>query len=451
LVPIIRALPGPALVSSIEPGIFDKTVLARRFRRPSVRWRWLSRLARRWLTVREFPVAVVDFSASDRRYAAGYPPVRWSPILGCADYPVAYRRALALIAGTDRAAHRGGGADNDQFFRDSAAEVLAAWLHAADLAGKDLDELLNWLRRPDDPTGARILRDEHRAEPSAAVNLGRHLDPAAARTTSGVLRYLTLALNAVATTEGRALCGRRGEAQFDMAGLIQAQGTVYVLADTSRIERSRPLLSLFAAEMFLAAETAALHSRKRRLPVPFIAVLDELRYGIAVPNLPYVASAQRKYGIGYVYSVQTASQEDTVYGPDAPALRAAAGVSIIGGIDIDSARELSDRAGRTPVVTPTRGARSHQESLQVYDTLTVADQQQLGDGHAVVIARGLAPFLAQVPSLHDHRATARAIARETAIVARDVAGARNRDRATHTDHTTAAAAGMQTTPPGETS
>src|SRR5207302_597543 len=164
--------------------------------------------------------------------------------------------------------------------RDSAAEVLAAWLHAADLAEQDIDELLSWLRQPDDPTPARILRDDPTAEASAAVNLNRHLDPAAARTTSGVLRYLTLALNGLAT-------------------------------------------------------------------------------------------AQRKYNIGYVYGVQTASQEDTVYGPDAPALRAAAGVSIIGGIDVDSARELADRAGSTPVVTPTHGVDLHHEYIQVQDALTV--------------------------------------------------------------------------------
>ncbi|MGH3821205.1 MAG: hypothetical protein ACRDRE_26385, partial [Pseudonocardiaceae bacterium] len=77
--------------------------------------------------------------------------------------------------------------------------------------------------------------------------------------------------------------------------------TVYLLADPGRIERARPLLSLFAAEMFLAAETAALRTRRTRLPAPYIAVLDELRYSITVPNLPYVASAQRKFGIGYVY------------------------------------------------------------------------------------------------------------------------------------------------------
>lgn len=450
LVPIIRALPGPALVASIEPGIFDKTVTARQFRRPALRWRWLSRVARPWLRVVEYPVAVVDFSGPERRFAAGYPAVHWSPILGCDDYAVAYRRALALVTGADRSAAQqsAGGGENSQFFRDSASEVLAAWLHAADLAALDIDQVLGWLRQPDDPAPTRILRDDHRAEPSAAVNLGRHLDPAAARTTSGVLRYLTLALTSVATSEGRVLCGRRRDEQFDMPAHITAGGTVYLLADTSRIERTRPLLSLFAGEIFMAAEAVALGARQRRLPQPFIGVIDEVRYGITIPNLPYIASAQRKFNIGYIYGVQTASQEDAVYGPDAAALRAAAGVSIIGGIDVDSARELSDRAGPTPVVTSTRGADVHNEYIQVQDTLTIADQQRLADGHAVVIARGLAPFLAFVPSYRDTRASARRIDREADTVAQRVARAQERDGATHHSHTAAASTGADFPPPG---
>lgn len=448
LVPIIRALPGPALVASIEPGIFERTVTARQRRRPALRWPWLSLVLRPRLGARDYPVAVVDFSAPDRRYAAGYPQVRWSPIIGCADYAVAHRRAVALISGADSASPLAPGSENGQFFRDSASEVLAAWLHAADLAGKDIDDLLAWLRHTDDPTPARILRDDHQAEPSAAVNLSRHLDPAAGRTTSGVLRYLTLGMNSLATTEGRRLCGRREDTQFDMEQIIAAGGTVYLLADTSRIERTRPLLALFAAEMFLAAETVALRTRHRRLPQPYIAVIDELRYGITIPNLAYVASAQRKYGIGYVYGVQSASQEDAVYGTDAPALRAAAGVTVVGGIDIDSARELSDRAGPTPVVTPAREAGHHSEYIQLHDTLTIADQQRLGDGHAVFIVRGLAPFLAWVPSIHDKRSLARTITTEADTVAQRVAGARDHDLATQRIDGTASEAGADFTHDG---
>src|SRR6476661_7519172 len=208
-----------------------------------------------------------------------------------------------------------------------------------------------------------------------------------------------------------------------MTDIVNTGGTVYLLADPNRIDRARPLLSLFAAELFMAAETVALRQPLQRLPVPFIAVLDELRYGVTVPNLPYVASSQRKYGIGFAYSVQSSSQEEGVYGKDAAALRDAAGVTIVGGIDINLAKELSDRAGTTTVVTAARGTAHRSEHTERQDALTVADQQNLTDGHAVVLARGLRPFIGHAPSLFDNRRLHRRIRREQSRVTSGVAAA----------------------------
>jgi hypothetical protein len=77
------------MISSTEPNIFEQTVTARRYRRRHLRWRWIDLVARRWLPAREYPVAVVDFSPPEARFAAGYPRVRWNPIVGCEDFIVA--------------------------------------------------------------------------------------------------------------------------------------------------------------------------------------------------------------------------------------------------------------------------------------------------------------------------------------------------------------------------
>ena len=422
LIPMIRALPGPALISSTEPGIFTMTVQSRTHRRDPVRWPWLRPLDGRFGRSREYPVAVVDFSDPAHRWAAGYPAVRWNPIPACTDHTIAHRRAAALVAGVDNTADRG--SDSDRFFRSSATEVLAAWLHAAAHGHRGIDDLLEWMAHPDDPTPTRILEDHPaEADPSAVLNLTTHLDTRASKTTSGVLRYLALALNSVATADGRALCTPDPDDPqgFDMEDTIQNGGTVYLLADPNRIDRARPLLSLFAAEMFMAAETVALRQPGQRLPVPFIAVLDELRYGVTVPNLPYVASSQRKYGIGFAYSVQSTSQEEAVYGKDAAALRDAAGITIVGGIDINLAKELSDRAGTTTVVTATRGTAHRSEHTERQDTLSIADQQNLADGHAVILARGLPPFIGHAPSLFDQHRLYRRIRHEESQVLAQVA------------------------------
>ena len=445
LIPIIRALPGPALVASTEPSIFTQTVLARTHRRDPHRFPFLRLVTRDVGLVRRYPVAVVDFSDPAHRWAAGWPRVRWNPIPACSDHIIAHRRAGALVAGVDNASDRG--SDSDRFFRSSATEVLAAWLHAAALGDRGIDDLLDWMRHPDDPTPTRILEDHpHTADPSAVLNLATHLDTRASKTTSGVLRYLALALNSVATADGRALCTPTPDDPdgFDITDIINNGGTVYLLADPNRIDRARPLLSLFAAEMFMAAEAVALRQPGQRLRVPFIAVLDELRYGVTVPNLPYVASSQRKYGIGFVYSVQSSSQEEAVYGKDAAALRDAAGVTIVGGIDINLAKELSDRAGTTTVVTAARGTASRSEHTERQDALSIADQQNLADGHAVVLARGLLPFIGHAPSLYDKRWLKRRIRSEEAQIARGVATANAADRSLDCGRPEASKAGFGT-------
>ena len=407
LIPIIRSLPGQAVIASIEAEIFTATVTARALRRPPRRF-WWQRIAARPV---EYPVAVVDMSSPEARFASGYPQVRWNPIVGCENFKIATRRAKALIAG----GNNDGQSDSstDAFFRDSAAQVLAAWLHAAAFdANTDIDDIAEWLRDTDLNTPTSILAQHPtRADPTAVMNMTVHLDAAGGRTTSGVRRYLNFAVSSLASGQGRALCGSRHGDQFDMGALVLAGGTLYLLAEQEEMELARPLLSLFAQEMFMAAERTAQTLTTRRHPQTFMGVLDELKNGVRIPILPHIASAQRKYGISYVYATQTAADEEQLYGKlGAAIIRKQAGISIIGGYDSEIARETSDRAGKSSVVTAGRGNGGHRsEHLQFEDTLSIADQQELGDGHSVVLARGLLPFLAYTDRADHHRGTRRQI------------------------------------------
>lgn len=426
LVPIIRGLPGPAVISSIEPEIFMSTVRARTWRRRPCRWRLL-RVLPAYRRRRKYPVFVVDFTSPATRFAAGWPTVRWNPIPGCQDYIVATRRANALVHATDKESKVSG--ETDKFFRTSATQVLAAWLHAAALSGAvELEHINVWLR-DGEITEPRALLEAagDRADQTALTNMLKHLDPKGGRTTSGVERYLVFALSSLCSGDGRALCGSAREPQFAMDKLIQAQGTVYLLAEPERMATARPLLSLIAEEMFLAAERVARRQpgRVKRLPQPFVGVLDELRYGVRVAQLPYVANVLRKFGISYLYAVQSAGQEETLYGEqDAEELRSAAATSIYGGIDPASAREVADRAGQTAIVVATRGDGSFSEQTQMRDVFTIADQQKLGDGESVIVGRGVAPFVAYTPLTFEQRRLRRRIAAEVDQVNTTVINAR---------------------------
>lgn len=439
LVPIVRQLPGAALVSTNEQQLFTHTVLARRYRRPPVRWPVL-RLLPRNRRVTEYPVLVADFSDPDNRWAAGFEQVRWNPIPGCEDHFVAVRRAHASVEGAESSEGDTRGSSKDKFWRHSATEVIAAWLHAAALGGYELDDIQEWLGDTGHPTPRRILADDHRADPTALTSLTKHLDQRAEGTTSGVERYITLAINALVSREGRRFCGSRTDGNVDMAGLINAGGTVYVLADDERIGPVRPLLSLFAAEMLLAARRAALTHPDARLPIPFVAVLDELRYSVVVPNLPYIGNTGRKHGISFVYSVQGSTQEDELYGAEAGALRQSVSINLIGGLDMSVAPELSTRAGSETVVDRARNA-NHGEHISRVDVLPVSDQQRMRLGQAIIAARGAGLFLAYAPKIHDHYLSYRRIRREVTQVQAIIRTARHRDCAGNDATRAAATAG----------
>lgn len=430
LVPIIRRLPGPAVISSIEAEIFLSTASARQFRRRPTRFPILGVLVPSYRKVRQYPVFVVDHTSVETRIAAGYPQIRWNPIPGCQDPIVATSRARALVHAGDKDS----GVDNstDKFFRDAATDVMSAWLHAAALSGQvEISDMLEWLRDSDVATPkSLLLAAGNRADGGAILNLTKHLDPKAGRTTSGVERYITFALKSLASKEGRATCGSARDPQFSFETLIQREGTVYLLAEPDRVENARPLLSLIAQEMFLAAERVARRQpgARKRLPHTFMGVLDELKYGVRVANLPYVAGGMRKFGISYVYACQTATQEEQLYGEnDARVLRDLADTSIIGGIDPASAKEIAERAGQTAVVRATRGLEPGQgsEQVQMLDVLPVSDQQELQNGEAVVVGRGLKPFISHTKLIYERgRRYRRRIAKETRRVNEAVGAAR---------------------------
>ena len=218
--------------------------------------------------------------------------------------------------------------------------------------------------------------------------------------------------------EGRAICGQRTGTQFDLVELIRAQGTLYLLGEPDRMRGVRPLLSMIAAEVFVAAEHVA-RTSSGRSPA-FYAVLDELRSGVRVATLPDIASEKRKFRIGYLYACTNGGDEAALYGQaDAARLKAAAGVSIYGGLDEQSVDDITGRAGETSVVQASRGgiAGTRQESIQQHEVLTKSDIQQLDDGESVIIGRNLLPFLAVSKGVHETRSLRRRITREAATLA----------------------------------
>src|SRR5579875_3178403 len=211
LVPVLRQHAGPAVATSTKADLYELSACARE---------------------RVGPVLALDPDG----LAPAAAPLRWSPVSGCEQSVVAERRAAALVAATGE----DGDAQNGAFFRDSARDLLKAYLHAAALEGLDIRAVLEWSRRPDDQAPAEILARSARAAPGWADLVALHTT-GAAETTSGVLRYVGRALACFSHEPVVAACCPRSGQEIDIEAFLLANGTVYLLGKGSRLGAVAPL------------------------------------------------------------------------------------------------------------------------------------------------------------------------------------------------------------------
>jgi len=413
LVWIARDLPGAALIGSTKSDLFEQTVRARQLGRPLPRGRRFWTAA--WWRPGRGParrVRVVDFSEREHRYAAGFDRVHWNPVLGCEEFALATRRAKAIAAGTEDGDRND---DSDGFFRDAAGEVIAAWLHAAALARKDIRDIIGWqqnirLRTPED-----ILERHPYAERAALLGLEKHLDPKGERTTSSVERFVQLALKPFATYDGEDFV--LGGPSLDIAQTIRDGETIYLLASDTTAASVSPILTMFADEWFHTARAVAYEHPGERLPIPAVGVLDELRLLVPIPSLPQVVYEMRSAGVGVVYALQNGRQEEELYGDAAKSLAQNVQCTIVGGYDEYLIDELKDQAPKVAVASPTASGSllsipDISEGTQWLESLSGADLQNLADGEALVRVAGAHPFYAHLNSFREHRGLRRRIAAE---------------------------------------
>lgn len=400
LVEAARELPGAALIGSTKADLFEQTVRAREARGR---------------------VLVVDFSERSHRYASGFTRVRWNPLNGCEDWELALRRGRALVAGAEDGNR---GDEQDGFFRNSAGQVIAAWFHAAALSRQPISEVVRWQQNIDLPNAKDILRQHPAAAKAALLALDKHLDRRADRTTSSVERFVLLAMAPFATPDGEEFATGPSES---IGALIRERATIYLLASDTTAAAVAPLLTLFADEWFHTARAVAISEPTRRLPIPAVGVLDELRLLTPIPSLPQVVYEMRAYGVGIIYALQNAAQEDELYHEAAKSLAANVQLTIVGGYDGDLVDELVAQVREVDVASPSVSgglfeAPDYSESTSWRKALTPADLQQLADGDALVRLAGVTPFFASFASFRDNRRLRRTITAEERDVRAAVTG-----------------------------
>ncbi|HET9061094.1 MAG TPA: TraM recognition domain-containing protein [Acidimicrobiales bacterium] len=385
LAPILRQHPGPALATSTKPDIYELTAVARR---------------------RQGPVVAIDPDAM----VPAAQPVCWSPVEGCCSSEVAERRAGAFVSavGEDKESQNSG------FFRDSARDLLKAYLHAAALEGLDMRSVLAWSRRPDDPTPAEILATATGAAPGWADLVELHTT-GAEETTSGVMRYVARSLACFSHESVVSSCCPSPGTATQIEDLLLACGTIYLMGKGSRLGAVAPLITAFADEVFDTAERLAARMPTRRLDPPLLGLLDEAPNIAPLPSLPELLADGRGRGIVVVYAMQSFSQAVSRWGEKKAETmgNATTITAVMGGLT--SSNDLADLerlCGQKKVkqasVSRSRSGRNGGEFSRstswANEPVLRADQvRTLPSGTALLFWGKLPPVLAELPLLSETR------------------------------------------------
>ncbi|WP_424212697.1 type IV secretory system conjugative DNA transfer family protein [Streptomyces sp. BI20] len=381
--PLIRRWPGPVVATSTKPDLVELTLDARR--------------------ADDRPVVAFD----PQGIAPSLPRLRWSPITGAADTRIALARAKALVAGSRTPGSVGASSEGGAFYRGQAAKVLACFLHAAALDRTPLGTVLRWARKLTDPVPVSILATHPGAGPGWAEVL-RTATSGDSRTVGNMAATLDAALEPLMHADVVAALEGDGGPPTDLAALLAAGGTIYILGKDSEVDSITPLTTAITEDIFDAAEGCALLSPAGRLDPPLLGALDEVANIAPIPSLRQRVADGRGRGITIVYGLQAWASAVARFGPDTAAELAAFTniVLVLGGAkDPGWLREISDLCGQVERVrtSRTKGGGQGGDSVSrqtVWEPVLRPDEiKGLATGRALVLAGNLPPIITKIEGM----------------------------------------------------
>jgi type IV secretion system protein VirD4 len=349
IIPWLHTWPGPAFATSIRPDVLLATAIPRQARGP---------------------VAVMAPTGM-----IGWPEVlRWDPASGCASFDQAHARADVMVT-VGKTASANDSTDGG-YFAMNATNLLAAWLHAADLSGGTARDVLRWAFDERDDAPIRILASSPDAADGTAAMLDAlyRLPPDTTRASLWTTAQ-TAVSPLLAPAARQVFLPAPGEAT-DLGEFLRAGGTCYLMASERRASVLAPVVSAFADDLIETAALIAAASPGGRLDPPLGLFLDEVANIVPLPQLPALMSFAGGTGIFVAAVFQSMAQARNRWGADAAAMLWGASTvkAILGGLAGEDLREISELAGeyRETVISWQRGhgGSSLTSSLQDRRTLT---------------------------------------------------------------------------------
>lgn len=356
LMPTLMTWDGPAVVTSTRPDLLQFTGNRRR------------QLA----AGRSGKVHVYDPFGS----VPGVISVQWSPIAGCADPSVAYRRASAMVAVV------GQGVSDSGHWTAGAASILRALFHAAALDGSDIADVRRWLARQETDTAAAVLR----ASTSAAADWADDLDALQLLGDRERGSFFSMARTCIdATAEPRVRSSTHGPF-LDIDAFLASGSTLYIVGPSHYQKVAAPLIvGLVDAIAQRAAELAA-RTPGGRLDPGLLLCLDEVANIAPLDSLPALVSEGGGAGIVTLWAAQSLAQLRARYGTDMQQaiLTATTAKLIYGGMSNGGdLRDVSSWAGEYRQAQATYYAGGPDPTRSPAQPGGLADRDNEGRQHAI--------------------------------------------------------------------
>lgn len=285
----------------------------------------------------------------------GYPPVetnfRWNPISGCQLEKEALERGASLV----QAAGENMDVTDAGYWLDKAGELLACFLHAAAITGRNMFDLWRWVNDHRDGETLQILQTHEDAAPGWADRLSS-LQSLDSKHLTSIYETCSRAVKFMLRRDIAKLTMPDDEhPEFDIDAFLMSRDTVYLVGENTPGSNIAPFFLAFTSALHSRAKVLATRRPGRRHDPALMMVIDEAALICPVPLDAWAADSGGR-GICLWIAAQAYSQLEQRYGVlGARTIKGSANVQILlGGIaDDDYLESVSKLVGDHDVDRPS--------------------------------------------------------------------------------------------------
>jgi type IV secretion system protein VirD4 len=239
------------------------------------------------------------------RSVPGAASMKWTPLDGCEDPELTYRRVAEMTATA------GGGMSDGEHWRSGAAGILRGVLHAAAIERRPLSEVARWLDEHDVAEAANILNDSESPARGWAARL-RGLKRLGDKERGS---YFSVAQRCIEVVQSPTVRASTEGCDLDIDQFLSSRSTLYVVSPSHVQAALAPMIvALITAITQRAAEVA--QARGGRLDPPLGVFLDEFANIAPLPGAGALASEGAGRGVVLVWAAQSLDQVRARYGND---------------------------------------------------------------------------------------------------------------------------------------